>query len=248
VEAVTITTHNSASQVGTKRDCWRWWAYDKSRPKPPPKQSALDGTAIHLVLENWLRFQLAPDPTTKAGRTALTGLHLIPQPRTCLVEQQITPTGVLPGFRGKIDFIDVEKYDTFVIGDHKTVGKWSIMDDKVKTLATDPQRIIYSEWAVRTFQVAALWFLWVFYLRGSDQHARAAWYHATAAEIAVDFARLERDDVEPMRRALPMLPDRIDEFPRTLTACGKYGGCPYRSECLATVPPRELAAAMLAAA
>ena len=83
-----MSTHNnkiqhvSASQFKTFSRCKRKWFIEKCTdvPRPEPSKAMVLGTAVHAVLEEYLRDGVVPDEETRAGRIAAAGL---PSSRGC---------------------------------------------------------------------------------------------------------------------------------------------------------------------
>jgi hypothetical protein len=97
------TEHTSANQLEEFLGCQRMWAFRKLLGIRPAKKSKwLDlGSELHWQLRCYMRgYQL--DLTTEAGKRALAGLHLLPDPKDCDVvedeaEINIDSTYLLPG-------------------------------------------------------------------------------------------------------------------------------------------------------
>jgi hypothetical protein len=138
-----------------------------------------------------------------------------------------------------------------VIGDHKSCGQLSRTEfpkgepprrRAPSDMTDDLQRLIYGEWALRTYpEFEAIGAHWQYYQRKpagtfplfvlehrANLHARFEYMHATAtAALAADHG------IPP------------EELPRNFAACSDYGGCPYRPECHEGVDPVHIALATI---
>lgn len=159
---MTEEVHNSASQVENFLTCNRKWFLDSvMRLKQPPKPSAVLGTALHEVAEDWLARGVEPPgdrvvewvTTDKNGREAahrkfpgqlfMNGRHLLPAPGSGLIVEGKatwrTPAGHL--WRGALDGLEKHRF-SFVL-DHKTTISpiWALSPAE---LATNVQGSLYT--------------------------------------------------------------------------------------------------------
>ncbi len=245
--------HVSPSQVGRKRLCFRWWAYDRQRPRSPEKPAAAFGSRGHTVAENWLQFG-TPPPATPEGRCMLAGLEWLPLPqdKNKVVEHRFDVTIGGVDYTGRIDLL--YGYDPgriVMVCDHKTTGDLKHMMtldgmvdgeyDYEKDFRTDPQRVIYSHWAANHFNVDWVGAHWQYYRRKPPKSLPLVMVEHRN-EIARKFWTLHHEDSLPIIQAAGLPPEA---FPRTLTACNAFGGCPHREECHVGVSPLDIAAATL---
>jgi hypothetical protein len=207
--------------------------------------AAAFGDRAHGIVERWLRDGVPPDANTPEGRCILTGISLLPPPRTpgLLVEPPVRP--VLFGIQWdmRLDYIWAPGPSVLLIGDHKTTGN---IRDNAKTTeeleTTDPQGLAYGHWGTTTFDVAEAAGQWTYYQRDARVPAKPVPFRIRRADVAERFRAMHEAEVLPMVRSRWLPPE---ELPRNLAACTKYGGCSYQAECLAGVSGMELAAASL---
>lgn len=250
-------THVSASQISTYRDCPRKWAYSRVRPRSQNRYAAF-GDRAHKVAEAWLEHGTPPDASTPEGRCILSGISDLPMPGVADVERKFTETWHGIRFTGRIDFSYRLRYadcpgcegpngvvcprhgQQVVIGDHKTTGRREYIKS-AEQLAEDPQRILYAYWAVEALGAEQVLAHWQYYLRDGS-HSRSVLLTEDADAIRGRFVALYADSAAPIRLSAGL---PIDSFPRKLSACQKYGGCPYRDECLASQNPLDLALSVM---
>lgn len=226
----------SPSRLSTRAQCKRRETYSRCRPRGPQHPAAALGEAVHNVLEGWLEHGKI-DTTTKQGQIAAPGLVHLPMPGVAQVETKFREQwadGVW--YSGRIDFQYGDPVGTVLIGDHKTTGNWS----RVKTAAElldDPQRIIYSYWAVQKFpaveNVAAQW---IYYHTKNPPKSESV--------IVIEPAALVRERFLQMHhaQALPLLADvhtPPEAMPRSIGPLCKW--CDFRLECLENVSTTDLA-------
>lgn len=241
----------SPSQIGEWRDgCQRRWWYDRNR-KCAQNTYAEFGDRTHLHLEGWLEhgapppIELPPEhPDHAPAHCAVAGLEHLPPPGTALVEQRFRMEHGGVVYSGRIDFL--YGYDpgrVIVVGDHKTCGNLRYAKTP-EQLLDDPQRIVYTRWACVTFGVETGVAQWVYYRRKRPK-AKPVIFAEHRDAVERRFEHLHRTAGLPIIAAkhLPT-PDRL---PRNLSRCKLYPpeGCPHQRECLADVPPAEIAIAAL---
>lgn len=218
--------HVSSSQHSTWEGCPRKWGYSRRRERTDTPET-LFGTRAHEVAENYGKFGIPPDPTTREGACILAGLHLIPLPGQALHEVDFEfLAGGVP-YRGRIDMI--YGYDpgvVVVIDDHKTTGWLGNAKDE-RRLEDDPQRVIYSFWALHAYSVEYVAFKLTYYQRKKPA-AKPVIYLGHRDEITRAFwARHNRVSL-PIVQAhnLP-----LEALPRNFDHCSAFRGCEFRKEC-----------------
>jgi len=225
-------THVSASQFKTFGLCRRKWYIEKctDAPKPEPSKSMILGQEVHAVLEEYLQTGVAPDESTREGRIAAAGLHLLPEESVLEIELRIRLEDIDPPLVGFIDVLDMSEPWRPVVIDHKTTSAWRWAKTE-EQLKTDPQMIAYARYALDEFPVADV-----------VEVAHVQYKTKGAPEARRVSALLEREHVDEHWEELKQIAtemkktsllDDVEEVPPNLSACGAYGGCPYADTCAA---------------
>ena len=235
----------SPSQIATWNTCPRRWWYSRNRPRGPEHPAAAFGTRTHAQLEEWLLHGKPPDPDTDEGRRALPGLAYLPLPRTAAVEVQFEMPEGAALYNGRIDFLfGYDPGRCIVVGDHKTTGDFRYAKTE-EDLLDDPQRIVYSRWAAKTWGVDEVIATWVYYRRRGAPKAMTITLSEPSTRTEERFQALHE------RVGLPIVQGRSepipDSFPRNLSSCHLYppNGCPFKNECHMGTEPADLLAAAL---
>jgi hypothetical protein len=249
--------HVSPSQASRWDLCPRWWCYDRDPARRgPDKPAAAFGSRAHTIAENWLNHGTPPDGRTAEGACIFAGIEWLPLPEEPgkVVEHMFRE--VIDGveYTGRIDLLyGYEERRIITVCDHKTTGdlKHAMTLDGIKPdgsydaekdFRIDHQRVIYSHWAARFFDVEYVVAHWQYYRRKPPLgHPVVMVEHRD--EIAKKFDVIHRRCSLPIIAAAGKEPE---ELPRNLAACGSFGGCPHRGECHVGVSPIDLAAAKLA--
>lgn len=223
-----MTPRVSPSQISNWQGCQRRWAYSyqAGRPRTPSSKAAEFGERTHLVLESWLLDGTPPNPKTPEGRVALPGLKHLPMPGTARVEGSFAFEYDNVLYNGRLDFA-YQAGAVAVVGDHKTTGR----PDAIKTadqLLDDPQRIIYSRWALDEFRSEYVIAQWIYYMTRGTPRAEPVVVLGTRAEVDERFERQHRDVVVPLVAAKGRPPE---ELPQNPAACYSGWTCPYIDEC-----------------
>tara|TARA_R110000824_G_scaffold3746_16_gene17817 strand:- start:6118 stop:7746 length:1629 start_codon:yes stop_codon:yes gene_type:complete len=223
--------HVSASQFKTFSRCKRKWFIEKctDAPRPEPSKAMALGTAVHAVLEEYLRDGVEPDEETRAGRIAASGLHLLPE-GVLEIETEIKLQDIEPPLLGYIDVLDLTEPWMPVVIDHKTTSSW----DWAKTeeeLRCDPQMISYARYALDECSAA-----------DTVEVCHIQYKTKGAPEARRVSALLDREHVDDQWEKLKQLAteikatslfDDVEEVEPNLSACGDFGGCPYADTCAA---------------
>jgi len=235
--------HVSASQISTWLDCQRKWWYTRHRPRHEDPLAQF-GSRSHEILAAWLKHGTPPDPSTPEGACVLPGLPLLPLPGTGVVEQP---------FRFALDGVEYVGTPDLVFGyvpgeqitilDHKTTGNLAYQKipghpNPEFDLLTDPQRIMYSFWGAREYGVPWANAVWLYYRRKPPK-AEPSVLGESLNTITERFAALHEIGRAMQHDYAP------ENLPRSLSACSKYRGCPFRAECHHDLDPLTLAAEAL---
>ena len=228
----------SPSQLKTafhsETGCIRKWAFNKIEgQRSPPTAATTLGTNVHTVAEDYLNLGTVPDLSTKPGKIFASGIHLLPDRKLV--------TGVEKNFNlrfnddvtfhGIVDFTG----DDF-IGDHKTTSnfRYALTPEE---LVTDYQGVLYGM-AHATDRNLGLTdkfkLIWIYYLtRGKPQARRV--------QIETSRVQLERTYFPLAEKAekLVKLKNTVEsalEVEPNYSACGAFGGCPFRNKCESEKP------------
>ena len=243
-------TQVSPTQVESYRACPRQW-YTKYvlgmfTPSTPAQEL---GTAVHTVLENWLR-DGTPPPETAAGIIAKAGLHLLPAPKTegLHVEGMVEIPGAPMRMVGKIDLTD-ERPGVPTVFDHKTASDPKWVKEK-EELAGNVQLISYAQYGLSKHPNVGI-------IRVVHTYfgTRTAW--AKQVEMTVSRKKVEEEWAGICGTIREMQADAVKDEADVVqvpSACSAYGGCPYKERCwgggkgqtidvpreIPTVPPQQL--------
>jgi len=233
----------SPSSISTYVDCPRKWAWRKLAKIPaPPNKYAERGLVLHDIAEAFLK-DGTPPPDTEIGRCFRAGLKHLPAPGQCIVEGggenfRWFPDGEVFGFTGRMDWIEP---DIPRVGDHKSTGdlKWAKTVDQLRK---DIPAIIYSAYVLGKYNAQRVEGRWVYYLMGTRPQARAVDFAFSREEILEKMGPIVIL-ARQMAGILALEPDVLD-LDYDVEACGKYGGCPYATQC--NLSPKERMLALMA--
>lgn len=220
----------TASKIETFELCPRKWAWASIEGlKRKDTESSALGDAIHGQLEAWLREGRALDLTTPAGQIALSGVHLLPKPRTPGLDVEAWYGLQVGGhrFRGKKDWqrlgLPVPE-----VGDHKSTKK-TLYVKSADDLRTDVQAALYAADAMHRTGAHACDLVWVYYLTKGPRRAKRV------------HLRVTRDDVRPVLARAVAVADamaaaeaknlRALDLPPNPNACDAFGGCDFKEQC-----------------
>jgi hypothetical protein len=241
----------------TYRACPRKWFYAKAldipQPETPAKQTGID---VHDLAEKWSLGLLPAVPDTAAGRIFTPLVPLLPTPGTYAVETWSKTTLHFPGigpeyidFVGKIDLwrwpsrdpalppLPDYDPDTLTIKDIKTSGDPTKWGKSSTELYTDPQMLAYVAVEARNagrkperVDVAHLYTA----TRGlphafPSQALNVPWENVEA--VWEDYEGAAREQLLMFDTDGTLIAEEKD-VPCNRSACGMYGGCPYRDRCL----------------
>ena len=219
--------HSSPSQVELYRRCPRLW-YDSYilglKAASTPAQEL--GTAVHAVLEAYLK-DGTPPPDTTAGNIARVGLHLLPPPGVVRVEGKVEIPGAPVPMVGIIDWIDEQPGAPLTIGDHKTASdkKWVRTKDQ---LEVDVQLMSYVHYGFSRHPDAKIAKALHTYFGTRGE----AWADQVSVLVTHKMVQNVWDGIcETIR---DMQADAVKDEPAVKqipTACSAYGGCHLKSRC-----------------
>ena len=224
-----ILSNVSASQVDSWDRCQRYW-YNRSVLKIPTPQTPAQkrGQDIHSAVETYLREgTIHPE---WAGHVNVA-IPYLPPPKSpdVLIEQKITlktfPGG--PDWIGYIDLLWMVKLPV-KISDHKTTGNFKY----VKTpsdLRDNIQMNSYGKWVIDNVDYDEVEYEHI-YIGTKEIRSKIVSVLVTRDHINKIWAR-DVEKVKAMAEVASAEPTTAEELPPTYSACGMYGGCPYRERC-----------------
>ena len=144
--------HISASQIQLFKDCPRKWGfkYIQGKDAGEPSDSLALGSAVHTVLENFLKDGTEPDTETLEGKIASTGVNFLRQYTEYYVEEPLdsfpAPPSPIP-FKGFIDLYIENDGGVPHVLDHKTTSglRWAKTEEELRT---NIQLMIYAKHAL----------------------------------------------------------------------------------------------------
>jgi PD-(D/E)XK nuclease superfamily len=222
---------HSVSSLSTWWDCPRKWAWkyvegllEESAP------SAARGIEAHELLARYLNGEeLDLPPWIRIG------LPLLPQPKTCQVEERfyLTIRGI--EFQGAKDVQDLTRPIPFV-SDHKTTKHFRRAKSANK-LRTDPQAALYAADAMIRTGADQCDIQWTYFLADPEEepNVKPVVVRLTRADVAPVLERMHQTASE-IESLLALEPRAID-FPPNPEACEMYmdregnGKCPFIERC-----------------
>ncbi len=219
----------SATEIDSFLLCRKKWAFRYlDNLDPAPSKAAELGSAVHKVLENYLRTNSITYNTTE-GRIASTGLKFLPQNLDqSHIERHIFFSIEAHIFHGFIDYFHHLGSQIWLIGDHKTCSNFSsaLKPDELKS---NTQANIYAQWAFRERNADTVQLKWIYYRTKSTPEARLVEASLTKDEALENFQPILQaaNDIKKLLEEKALAKDQ----PKNLSACFKYGRCPYYAAC-----------------
>jgi len=235
---------SSASQVSKFRRCRRAFAFEYVEGlRPPPSTKQEFGLEMHSELEQWLK-QNKPPSDSPAGETARQGIEKgwLPIPSDHLLVEKKFVFEWVPGVEmiGYIDCVDPPRqFDTDypIVIDHKSTSdlRWAM---SFSQLASDPQAIIYSVWAMLEYEKPQVRARWIYYAASNPRNgprkprgakpvevlfdSRDLDFQAKVSSISsdlIEIAQIRREEIKGL------------ELPPSPESCEVFGGCFHKSIC-----------------
>jgi hypothetical protein len=249
-----LREHTSANQIESFLRCQRYWGFNKLLGiEPKEKAPWLDlGSELHWQLRCYARgYQLNVD--TEAGKRALAGLHLLPDPKTvdCVEDEapvKIDSLALLPHVeplevQGARDLtLGIKLSDRFVwsLWDYKTTRgntrtrePWAYVMTPEK-LSQNVAGNLYAWDVMWNRQVETVPARWIYFLTDKARHPDAkATDHTFRLKEVVELTQLYLsigDEHRSLVRQFRSSPFDVNALPANRNACLMFGGCPYRAE------------------
>lgn len=241
----------SASQVSTFRDCPRKWFFEKIVVLPRPEHPAAKlGQAVHAELEEFYKRGTVPK-----SKEALALLEIAPQPTPTLKAEDGLDFMLFPLIPARVKgFIDLRCLETVRIFDWKTTSSILKYAKTRENLETDPQALIYGLGtrldveALTGKQPDEVELNWM-YVQTKSAKTKSPLTLPVSLTQTKMMMEVGLEAMEPVAGEMLQITkagltlDTQDDVPVDLRSCNKYGGCPYRSTCLAyqrgNQPPPE---------
>lgn len=225
----------SATEIDIFDTCQRKWGYQYlDGIKPQPSSATNLGTAVHLILQNYITDNVI-DIETQEGRISSPGLLYIPKgiPKSN-VERSIFFTANGNIFHGYIDFYQPIGPKKWLIGDHKTCSSFrtALTPEQLKT---NIQANIYAQWAFKELGAESIKLNWIYYKTKGKPEARLVETEIKKHESLTLFkhpSQIASDIIAIVKKK----PDSLS-LPKNLDACFKYGPCSFLSSCRANKKP-----------
>jgi hypothetical protein len=221
----------SPSAINAWDTCQRKWAWKAIDGVAGSNPYAEFGTAVHAIIEGYLKHGIIPDRSTPEGACAWEFFPELPPTGSLLaIEQHFTAAP----FHGYIDVLEPGAIPT--VHDHKTCGTHRYA---IQSLKDDTQAAVYALFAFTTYpQAPAVNLHWNY---GTRQRTKILPVHQTVtrADIAPTIERATRTATAiaaakaTARTALELAPNPL--------ACEQYGGCVYKDRCNLTADQKLLA-------
>jgi hypothetical protein len=226
----------SATQLDMFQDCARKWGWRVlDGVQAPQNKYAAAGSAIHAVLEAYLKHGKPPDPRTPEGSAALPAIEHLPAPGQVHSEVKFTwEVGglLIAGFK---DFTYVRADGVPVVGDFKTTSdlRWALQP---ADLLTNTQSVVYAAHAMDEHETDLVQNRWFYLQRTKAPRLRIVEQEMTRSPVDTRMAELV--EVGKLMTGLYSGGAKTLDLDFDAQACGKYGGCPYRANCNLTAAQR----------
>ena len=226
----------SPSRIKDAARCLRYWAFHKIARLPREETQPLrDGKAAHSVAENYLKHGTQPSIQTKHGRWFVEGMHLLPKPRTCLVEHRVQFAWSGLQWTVVTDFIHLQSRTK---GDHKFIGPGSFPFTLTPETMLDDCQVLLNVIAPPQFPETNL--RWIYYPKSGGRKTWAVDSRIAIAAAEENFKRLHLPLVQQMHEYHKLCagahPDDmvalVNCMPCNAKNCFAYGKpCEYMAQC-----------------
>lgn len=230
----------SPSQFKKYRMCKRMFGFEYVEGLfPPSTDKQTFGSAVHKVLEGWLKEGTPPDSNTQEGAIAKQGIRggWLPTPSpNLLVEHEFLLQ--MDADIYTYGFIDCVVPGTIpMVIDHKTTSdlRWAMTEGE---LGADPQALLYALWAMFHFNVPKVTARWIYYAATNPEKGIRKPRGAKPIEFVFDsasgyFIEQIRQIVLDMRDIVHIRENKLPGITHKPNpdACSAYGGCPHAEKC-----------------
>ncbi len=255
----------SPSQINTYRACPRAYAYSWTHGFWPPSTIKQEfGSQVHGALESWLskgqfedfysdrknnKLPIKKDAIEVAKQGICQPYFPLPDDPGEVEKELHIPIGNNLSLYGFIDYVGPGNgrfTDRPIVIDHKTTSDFRWMKTE-KELATDPQAIIYSAWAMLNFKCHEVIARWIYYKstnpktgprkpKGVKYVERV--FSAENGHFLEEVRKIEHD----MQQIAWIRRNKIaaEKLAGNASSCQNYGGCYHLDRCSLT-PGERLA-------
>jgi RecB family exonuclease len=230
---LTILKNVSATQVKDYGRCKRFWHFRSIQKIRTPKTEAQQrGINIHEAIEAFLRHGIKPPEGEKVRLFVdVVEKHLAGMKGEVLIEQRIDletfPGG--PPWVGFIDYLrDEHAGEPMLVLDYKTTSDFRYAKTP-EELRDDSQLNSYGWWAYQNGHEGPMMLGHLYLLTRTKTPKPLPVYAPTDYETVRGVWERDVETVKEMVEAAKVAD--VQELEPTPSACGMYGGCPYRSQC-----------------
>ena len=223
-------THLSISQLNKFQDCPRQHYYQYVLGYEAPATSSQDyGKKCHEFLEQYLKGEISDFPDNYHGRTCSNAKHLLPAPKSGEVEKYFelgiseVPVNVI----GYMDYCTTTPVDgRIILLDHKIVKSDMYLLTPERLAATN-QIITYSKYLLDTSTADMIEASYLYIKRGGG-FAKKVTVELERAQVEEAFKTVA-DGFRQLSKNYTTTNE--DTVPQILSACEKWGGCPFKDKC-----------------
>jgi len=217
----------SASQITTYSDCPRKWYLNKIVGLQSPSTASTElGSAVHEVLENYLR-DGTEFPATEVGEIAKTGLEYLPTVRPLQIERSLVDMPLKDAPCEVRGFVDVIVPSEHHIIDHKTSSNKRYTKTK-RELKQNVQLILYARAYLDHADDCNEVTLTHIYYGTKSRWSKRVTVKLKRSEILEQWTSIKQIITEMMTASNA---DHAGDVTPNYKSCDKYGGCPFAGQC-----------------
>jgi hypothetical protein len=220
------------SEIDIFLTCQRKWGFlYLDNIEPPPSPSIKLGIAVHKVLENYL-INNEIDYQTTEGQVIKPGIRFLPNklPKNHVEKKFFLPIDDYV-LTGTPDFFMDLGDNVWLLGDHKTCSslRSALSSNQLKT---NIQANIYAHWLFQKNNAELVKLRWVYYRTKGTAQAQCVEAELTLQDNAKNCETIFALAKEIIN--LKKIKPSSMKLPKNLSACFKYGRCPFYAQCKRT--------------
>lgn len=224
----------SASQLEHFSLCKRKWAWRYlDKIKKEKNQFAQLGSAVHALIEDWLKGAVEIDLSKPEGAIAAAGVKHLPLPGTADIEHEFWAEIEGAHIVGKID-ARFEENGRRVVLDNKTTSAPKFIK-KPDDLRKDFQACLYAAAEMDAHGVDEVELRWIYYITKGKARSQKVSLVIVRDEVEKTFERITELTTEMV--AAHNEGKKALDLEYNANACFAYGGCAYQEEC--NLSPQE---------